>query len=470
MQNISSFASLIKQRCLFGVGLMKKKHRILFVVPTIFGHLGPSLPVVEHLLEDGHTVGYSSGSPAKPALSKIGIHEFFPRDAYHSTLLDKRILVKGIYELFYNIPKIYNIEFLKQYYRELIDAIESFKPDVIYLDTYDYLAEPLIAKTGIPYAHASAMVPFYFEWDIPPFGTGWDIGTPLINRLKLPFFVSLVGPFILKRQCNQKKALKSISRRWNKISFRDISPYLYMLFSTDKFEYPRKEFVPQMYCVGPSIIKKNEDQSPDFPWEKIDGSRPLIYIATGTLFINEYKDFYKNTLNALSDKHFPFPIQVVMAMGKQEYIDELGEIPPNFIVVPYAPQLELLKKSSLFITHGGANSVNEALLFGKPMLVVHWGGDRLDVGKRVDYRKAGICIDVKDATSERIRNHVIRLINEPVYTQSSEVIMDSYKKCDGGRTAADLVTHLANTRKPIYRRKGTPITIASIDDLPNYTG
>jgi len=39
-------------------------------------------------------------------------------------------------------------------------------------------------------------------------------------------------------------------------------------------------------------------------------------------------------------------------------------LPENFLALDVVPQLELLPKCHAFITHGGANSVHEALSFG----------------------------------------------------------------------------------------------------------
>lgn len=36
----------------------------------------------------------------------------------------------------------------------------------------------------------------------------------------------------------------------------------------------------------------------------------------------------------------------------------------------FVPQLEVLKRTDVFITHGGMNSLNEALYFGVPVVVV----------------------------------------------------------------------------------------------------
>eukprot|EP00438_Fugacium_kawagutii_P015525 Skav201966 [mRNA] locus=scaffold103:268394:269735:+ [translate_table: standard] len=51
-------------------------------------------------------------------------------------------------------------------------------------------------------------------------------------------------------------------------------------------------------------------------------------------------------------------------------------LPENFVAQDALPQLELLPKCHAFITHGGANSMHEALSFGVPLAVVPIFGDQ----------------------------------------------------------------------------------------------
>jgi MGT family glycosyltransferase len=356
---------------------------------------------------------------------------------------------------------------MKHIIEELIQAFESFKPDILYIDTYDVLAETVAEKFDIPYAHASATVLLYFEKGIPPVGSGFDIRTPRRNFFKNFYYFGLTVPYILKTYLNEKKALKSIDPAWKRKNISSVSPYLFIMYTTDSIEYHRNMFIPQIYYVGPSILEPAEEDLPDFPWEKLNKDRPMVYIATGTLFSEFYKDFYKNTLEALREENFPIPVQVVMAMGKQELIDELGDIPSNFIVVPYAPQIKLLPKASVVVTHGGVNSVNEALIEGKPMLVVHCGLDRVDMGKRIVHKNAGLCFGHNESTVEKIQNAILQLLQEKKYAQNAEQIMMATNRCNGPDTAAKLILQLADTGKPVRRKAGAPITLETFSKFPD---
>jgi zeaxanthin glucosyltransferase len=51
-------------------------------------------------------------------------------------------------------------------------------------------------------------------------------------------------------------------------------------------------------------------------------------------------------------------------------MDDIGPIPASAIVVSKAPQIELLKRAELCITHAGINTTLESLALGVPMVAI----------------------------------------------------------------------------------------------------
>mmetsp|Transcript_15080 Transcript_15080/g.43995 ORF Transcript_15080/g.43995 Transcript_15080/m.43995 type:complete len:197 (-) Transcript_15080:189-779(-) len=70
-------------------------------------------------------------------------------------------------------------------------------------------------------------------------------------------------------------------------------------------------------------------------------------------------------------------VLVVASVGPQpDVLEGLPAAPRNFILREAVPQLELLARCHAFVTHGGANSMHEALAFGVPLAVVPMFADQ----------------------------------------------------------------------------------------------
>ena len=82
-------------------------------------------------------------------------------------------------------------------------------------------------------------------------------------------------------------------------------------------------------------------------------------------------------------------------------------------IYDYVPQLRVLKMADVFVTHGGMNSVSEALVYGTPMVVIPFVSDqpvnascveRLGIGRRLepaDVNKETLKENVKDVLFSR---------------------------------------------------------------------
>lgn len=90
-----------------------------------------------------------------------------------------------------------------------------------------------------------------------------------------------------------------------------------------------------------------------------------IYIATGSM-INDL-DFLVSCIDAL----LCFKKNMHISSGKHtEYLQKKYDKYKNIKFYEFAPQKSLLKKASVFITHGGTNSICEAIATKTPMIVI----------------------------------------------------------------------------------------------------
>ncbi len=201
---------------------------------------------------------------------------------------------------------------------------------------------------------------------------------------------------------------------------------------TSKYYQPNAKVFDETYkFVGPSIFDRHELE--DFKIENPENKK-IVYISLGTI-ANTNIEFYKNCFEALGSRE---DLIVIMSVGKKININDLGQVPQNFKVYTYVPQLEVLKKVDLFITHGGMNSSSEGLYNYVPLIVVPQFGDQPVVAKRVEELGAGVPL-MMDISPSAIENAVNKILADDSYKENAKKIGDSLKECGGYKKAAEVI-------------------------------
>ena len=99
----------------------------------------------------------------------------------------------------------------------------------------------------------------------------------------------------------------------------------------------------------------------------------------GTVF-HRTPGLHESILAALRDE----PINLLIAIGFDQDPSRLGAVRPHIRVEPTLPQAALLPRCALLVTHGGFNSVKEALAAGVPMVICPIAGDQPYRAKRCE--------------------------------------------------------------------------------------
>ena len=171
-----------------------------------------------------------------------------------------------------------------------------------------------------------------------------------------------------------------------------------------------------------------------FPWGELTG-KPLIYASLGTL-VNGLEHVYRSILSAVGT--LP-ETQVVLSIGNNLDPDDLGKIPANTIIVRKAPQIELLKRASLCITHAGMNTVLESLAQGVPMVAIPIGFDQPGIAARIAYHGAGEFVEVPDVTAEKLSELVQAVLNNPSYRDKARYFQKVIAQTHGLDVAAEAI-------------------------------
>jgi len=156
---------------------------------------------------------------------------------------------------------------------------------------------------------------------------------------------------------------------------------------------------------------------------------------------NNCIEFYQQCIKAFSDTE----LKVIMSIGGEVELTSLGSVPGNFIVKNYVPQLKVLKKTDVFISHGGLNSVSEALYFGIPIIAIPQANDQPMVMKQLVGLGAGIGLKMEEVTSQVLSEAVYKLLSDNTYRAAAERIGSSFMEAGGYKTAADFIFEYTQT-------------------------
>ena len=171
-----------------------------------------------------------------------------------------------------------------------------------------------------------------------------------------------------------------------------------------------------------------------FPWDQLTGE-PIIYASVGTLQVGD-AEIFRTIAAAVSKRK---GVQLVLSIGNVLRPEQIGPVPKNAIVVPNAPQLDLLKKATVCVTHAGFNTVLEALTQGVPQIAIPITHDQPGVAARIAEKKTGLMISLDRLNVSRLSALLDEVLNDPIYRDNSRTIQKAISSKNGLALAADLL-------------------------------
>jgi MGT family glycosyltransferase len=219
------------------------------------------------------------------------------------------------------------------------------------------------------------------------------------------------------------------------MDFTDVLMYaepLNIVFFPKAFQPAGDTFDGRHLFVGPSIHPRH--QAIDFPLDQLSATQPLLYISLGTIFNNE-PAFFKLCFEAFGESDY----QVVLSRGK--YVDPvaLGPLPKNFLVSPYVPQLDILSRARVFVTHAGMNSTMESLYYGVPLVAVPQMPEQAVTARRIAEMSLGIALEKEAVTITTLRDAVELAANDGAIHESVQVMKQLTREAGGYQRATDAI-------------------------------
>lgn len=203
---------------------------------------------------------------------------------------------------------------------------------------------------------------------------------------------------------------------------------LNLVFTTPDFQPDGAGFDASYRFVGASVGARPVD----VPFDVQVHDSPLVYVSLGTVF-----DAGPALLRTLAEALSPLAGTVVVATGQVDP-DALAAAGANVIVRRSVPQLQVLRHAALFVTHGGMNSVNEAMAAGVPVLVIPQGAaDQPMVARRVCDVGAGLALGKDEVDVATVQRLARRILADPRFREAADAQRGSHLSAGGAARAAD---------------------------------
>jgi zeaxanthin glucosyltransferase len=204
------------------------------------------------------------------------------------------------------------------------------------------------------------------------------------------------------------------------------SPYLVIAFTTSALT-GEQSFPGHYALVGPAVLERPGD----FAWDLLDPARRKVLITVGTLATGLAADFYRRVAAAVGP--LAGTVQAIIVGSP----DLLPDPPGNVLVVPSVPMLALLPSLDVVVSHGGMNTVCEALAHGLPLILAPIRHDQPVVASQVAAAGAGIRVPFSRVRPDQLREALVKTLDDPSYRRAAMRIRDSFATASGAPAAAD---------------------------------
>ncbi|MDA1887541.1 MULTISPECIES: macrolide family glycosyltransferase [unclassified Bacillus cereus group] len=388
---------------------------ILMVNFPAEGHVNPTLSLVKAFTERGDHVHYITTEHFKGRIEDLGATVYTHPDLLKDISIDTETSY-GLNSFFHVHVQtsLYILEITKQ-------LCESINFDFVIYDIFGAgeLVKEYLQILGVV-SSPIFLIPTEFL-EILPFHPNAEI----------PFQPDEISEQLLYRMEHEFGVKPK-----NNLQFMHNKGDITLVYTSRYFQPNSDLFGENNIFIGPSISKRKTNV--EFPLELLKDKK-VIYISMGTL-LEGIEPFFNACIDAFSD----FNGLVVMAIGDRNDRSKIKEAPNNFIIAPYVPQSEVLSEADVFITHGGMNSVHDAIHFNVPFVIIPHDKDQPMIAQRLTELEAAHRLLKENANVQTLKEAVTDVLSNEKYKHGIRKLKDSFLDCGGSNEAITVITSLLN--------------------------
>ena len=412
--------------------------------PAASGHLNPMTTLGYELHQRGHRVTVVGMLDAKPKVLAAGLEFWalgeaaFPSGAVPNFLAELGQL-EGLAAFRYTI-KLFK-QLTLTLLQEAPAAFQSAGVDALLIDQASFGGSTVAQFLDLPFVSVCCALMLNQEPSVPPFNTAWSYDSAgwarIRNQLSHEVMARIARPIT--------EVIVDYRQRWNLPAYTHpddaYSNLAQLCQQPAEFEFPRQRLPACFHFTGPYSNPASREPS-SFPFEQLTG-QPLIYASLGTV-----QNQLLGTFQVIAEACHELNAQLVIALGGGSRPDSLPALPGSPIVVEYAPQLELLQRATLTITHAGMNTTLESLSNGVPMVAIPIANDQPGVAARIAWTRTGEVVPLKRLSVSRLRSAIQHVLTEGTYRENALRLQAAIQQAGGVKKAADLIEQVVVRRNP----------------------
>lgn len=404
--------------------------KILLTTFGSHGDLHPYLGMAKILKENGYQVILTSHPhyremvervgvdffPLKPSFEEVGPEETWANQANHPQ--------KGIEFIFKKLM----LPYLRDNYESITKASENCDLIISHLLT---VATPMVAeKKGIPYV-SSILQPatFLSSYDPPALAP-----LPFLPKLKFlgPSFFDFVYTLISKVSESWFKDVLvfrkelGLSLEQKNPFVRDFSKYGNLALFDEEFSKPTLDWPNKTYQVGFPLFDEDleSDLSPKTKDFLAKGEAPLVF-TLGTAVVLTDTPFFEIAYKALKQTNN----RAIFLVGKKakplskEILND-----EKIHITDYEPFSKLFHQAKIIVHQCGVGTTAQALLSGKPQILVPFAHDQPDNARIVSKKGIGVILKSKKLTEKSFIEAINEINNNADFAKNAFEFSEIMKK------------------------------------------
>lgn len=416
------------------------------ICPQLSGHLNVVLPLGKELQRRGHYVTFFGIIDAQSQIRAAGL-EFQAIGESEFPLGTTAQSLVGLGKLSGFAAVQYSVSMFKQQVavtlKDVPTAIKKAGVEALLVDQISLEGGTIAELLDIPFITVCSALLVNREPSVPPYFTNWTYNpiwwAQLRNKVGYKLIDIIAKPIIELITAYRRE--RNLPRLTNSNTYSQLAQ---ISQQPAEFEFPRQQLPQWFHFTGPfhnSIGRKPVD----FPYEKLTG-KTLIYASMGTTQNRLFKVY-----NHIAEACSGLDVQLVISLGGGLAVESLPELTGSPLVVGYAPQLELLKKATLTITHAGLNTTLESLNNGVPMVAIPNAFEQSGIAARIAWTGTGEAVSLAGLSVPKLRGAIKRVLQEDSYRKNAVRLQKAIRQAGGVGRAADIVEQAVFTGKPVLR-------------------